>query len=279
VFSIDPNTGTESVLYAFHGGNDGAYPQAALINVQGTLYGTTFAGGVNCGHEGCGTVFAIDPITRTETVIYTFKGGRDGHHPTAALIELNGTLFGTTTGVGTVFSITPSGDEKVRYRFQDGNDGAGPVANLINANGVLYGTTQAGGSDCSLQDHSCGTVFSITPSGDEKVLYSFLGGNDGAEPWAGLINVGGVLFGTTLQGGTETCGFYYQGCGTIFSVTLGGIETVQHVFRASMANDGANPGANLIDFKGTLYGTTVFGGSGHCKYSAGGCGTVFSITP
>jgi hypothetical protein len=55
-------TGTEKVLYSF-GGGDGAYPLAGLINVNGTLYGTTYTGGsFSCFHHlGCGTVFALTP--------------------------------------------------------------------------------------------------------------------------------------------------------------------------------------------------------------------------
>jgi uncharacterized repeat protein (TIGR03803 family) len=55
VFSVDRNTGAENVLHSFLGGKDGAYPQAGLIAVKGTLYGTTTAGGA----YGYGTVFAL----------------------------------------------------------------------------------------------------------------------------------------------------------------------------------------------------------------------------
>jgi hypothetical protein len=42
------------------GGQDGAGPQSGLIDVKGTLYGTTYAGGGNgCSGEGCGTVYSI----------------------------------------------------------------------------------------------------------------------------------------------------------------------------------------------------------------------------
>jgi uncharacterized repeat protein (TIGR03803 family) len=60
VFSIDPNTGVETILYAFRGGTDGATPAASLREVKGTLYGTTDAGGgTGCYGYGCGTVFAL----------------------------------------------------------------------------------------------------------------------------------------------------------------------------------------------------------------------------
>lgn len=121
VFSIDPTTGAEKIVYRFNGGTDGAGPQAALINVKGRLYGTTFqGGGSGCTGfgVGCGTVFRINPAASTETVLYRFGGGTDGSGPNAALINIDGLLYGTTSmggsgsgpgcggfGCGTVFSV------------------------------------------------------------------------------------------------------------------------------------------------------------------------------
>jgi uncharacterized repeat protein (TIGR03803 family) len=70
VFSVDPSTGKETVLYAFTGLEDGAGPASGLIARQtgnsttGTsydLYGTTQLGGLpnGCGGQGCGTVFSL----------------------------------------------------------------------------------------------------------------------------------------------------------------------------------------------------------------------------
>ena len=103
--------GGESVVYSFKGGNDGAYPYAGLINVGGTLYGTTSAGGsANCD-GGCGTVFKVTP-RGAKSVVYSFKGGRDGAVPVASLISVGGTLYGTAReggrrGNGTVFAVAP----------------------------------------------------------------------------------------------------------------------------------------------------------------------------
>jgi len=56
VFSVDPNSGAEKVLYSFLGsGADDAYPISGVINVGGTLYGTTSGGSA----YGGGTVFAL----------------------------------------------------------------------------------------------------------------------------------------------------------------------------------------------------------------------------
>jgi uncharacterized repeat protein (TIGR03803 family) len=114
-FSIDPKTGVEKVLYDFCSQPDcadGAVPQASLIEVDGTLYGTTTeGGGTGCHGGGCGTVFALDPSTGAETVLYAFGDAPDGQFPNG-LIEVNGTLYGTTIfggagGYGTVFALEP----------------------------------------------------------------------------------------------------------------------------------------------------------------------------
>src|SRR5580698_4827003 len=90
----------------------------------------------------------------------------------------------------------------------------------------------------------------------EAVLYSFQGPpGDGKFAEAGLLNVGGILYGTTYQGGSGTgCGSA-NNCGTLFSVTLAGKETVLHSFAGG--GDGYFPAAGILDVKGILYGTTT----------------------
>jgi uncharacterized repeat protein (TIGR03803 family) len=111
VFSITPS-GTETILYSFNG-SDGSGPVATLLNVNGTLYGTTKGGGAY-GYGG--TVFSIT-LSGHETVLHSFEqtrtaGGQfDGLYPESGVIDVNGTLYGTTAfggrlGVGTVYSIT-----------------------------------------------------------------------------------------------------------------------------------------------------------------------------
>jgi uncharacterized repeat protein (TIGR03803 family) len=257
---------------------------AGLTYLKGTLYGTTSEGGASgCFRDaGCGTVYSITP-SGTETVLHSFKGRKDGSNPYARLVVRNGTLYGTTrlrggscvrpySSCGAVFSITPSGHETVLYGFAGPPDGSSPEARLLNVNGTFYGTTDEGGSVGTYCPRGCGTVFSITPGGKEKVLYSFRNGTDGAFPNAGLIDVNGTLYGTTSEGG----GGGAYGDGTVFSITLGGKETVLHSFAGSPA-DGADPEAGLTNVSGTLYGTTWSGGA-TCTFISGGCGTVFKIT-
>jgi uncharacterized repeat protein (TIGR03803 family) len=282
VFSITPS-GAETVLHSFGGSGDGAYPCAGLLDVKGTLYSTTNVGGAN----NLGTIFSITP-SGTETVVYSFKGGSgDGEYPfVGSLINVRGKLYdmtvnGGTNNEGTVFSVTPSGKEKVLHSFKGGSgDGELPYADLVNVKGTLYGTTYAGGSgSCSGYSSSegCGTVFSITRSGRETLLYSFKGGSgDGEFPEAGVINVKGTLYGTTMQGGGTGCGG--PGCGTLFAMTPSGTETVLHNFTGS--GDGQHPIADVLNVRGTLYSTTYQGGTGTgCTTGDNGCGTVFSLRP
>jgi uncharacterized repeat protein (TIGR03803 family) len=259
-------SGTESVVHSFGASGDGSVPSASLLDVNGTLYGTTTAGGSGegslCGPGGCGTVFRVT-TKGEENVVYSFSDA-NGVGPTASLIDVKGTLYGTTLYggagyAGTVFSLTPSGKESVLHSFGGRGDGASPYANLIEYKGKLYGTTSEGGA------HNDGTVFSITPSGQEEVLYSFKGASygDGRSPRAGLTVVGGDLYGTTFYDGS--------GAGTVFKLTLSGKERVIYRF-SPYRRDARAPGSTLINLNGRLYGTSWFGGSSY------GGGTVFSVT-
>ncbi len=294
----------ESVIYSFQGDfeaglNDGFYPTASLVDVKGTLYGTTQAGGI-----GCGIVFQLTPpvkpsTTWTETILHIFQCGNDGFYPnglvatyaptTHALLALYGTTvagggtgcdtFGGGYGCGTVFKLTPpvapvtTWTESVIYAFSGGSDGFNPEAGLVAAGGVLYGTTEdgGGGTGCGNGTDGCGTVFKVTTTGTETVLHAFQGGSDGAFPHGEPIDVNGAFYGTTLAGGGGTapaCGS--GGCGVIYKVTAKGVETVPYAFAGG--SDGLAPYGHLVDVKGTLYGTTIAGGG---KADAG---TVVKVT-
>ena len=268
--------GTEQVLYSFKGGKDGAYPEAGLIDVNGTLYGTTSAGG---SHDN-GTVLISAPAKRASCIASFGIDDADGANPTSRMIAVNGALYGNTSsgglgcisssctsrecgygsssGCGTIFKVSTSGSERIIYRFKNGRpDGLDPLAGFVDVKGTLYGTTSAGGS------RGQGTVIATTTSGRETVLHSFKGGSqDGAEPWAALIDVDGTLYGTTELGGTNNYG-------AVFSISLSRKEAVIYSFKAG--SDGAYPLGDLIDVKGTLYGTTSGGGTHHA-------GTVFSLS-
>jgi uncharacterized repeat protein (TIGR03803 family) len=125
-----------------------------LIDVKGTLYGTTSAG----GSSDNGTVYSIS-TTGTEEVLYSFRGYSYGGEPLAPLIDVKGALYGTTA-YGTVYSISTTGAETLLYHFTGEKSGESPAAPLIVVNDTLYGTTTKGGSGCG--HIGCGTIFTFS---------------------------------------------------------------------------------------------------------------------
>ncbi len=294
VFKLTPPTvsggqWTETVLYRFKGGSDGAVPVSNLIfDAKGALYGETYNGG---NSQGDGTVFKLTPPTLsggqwTETVLYRFKGGlSDGALPSGGLIfDAKGALYGTTwsggnTGLqfGVVFKLTPpalSGGqwtETVLYNFKGGADGAQPTAGLIFDNkGALYGATTSLGA-------GSGAVFKLTPSSGKNpwaitVLHGFSGTAGGYAPSASLIfDSQGALYGTAQTGGIAHQGVVFKLTPPLPSKSAW-TETVLTDFAGASIS---LPYCSLLfDAKGDLYGTTMNGASA-ATYG----GSVFKLTP
>jgi len=281
VFELRPASSggwTETVLYRFTGGSDGAFPEAGLIfDTAGNLYGTTIYG----GSSEDGTVFRLTaPATPgsvwTLNVLHNFIGHTDGKYCYGSLVfDPAGNLYGTTlfggqSGGGTVFQLTapaaPNGawTLNVLHNFKGGKDGLDPVGALIlDQKGALYGTTYSG------------TVFKEVPPAPHhtawtlKVLYGFdsvLGLSGG-----GLIaGKRGVLYGTTALGGSTNAGTVFQ---LTPPATRGGAWTDTTLYEFAGDSDGEYPLNGLIaDKNGNLYGITENGG-------ASGLGTVFKLTP
>ena len=125
-------------------------------------------------------------------------------------------------------------------------------AGLIQASdGNLYGTTVNGGI------YGNGTVFQIGTNGSFTSLYSFTGGNDGANPVASLIQASdGYLYGTTEYGGN-------YGDGAVFQMSTNGSVTSLYSFTGG--SDGGYPAAGLIQAgNGYLFGTAS-GGRPHVR--------------
>jgi uncharacterized repeat protein (TIGR03803 family) len=276
VYSISP-TGAFKTLHYFGEGYDGARPMAGLIDVNGTLYGTTEFGGTS----GVGTAYAIS-TSGSEKVLYNFTNGADGGYPWGPVTNIDGTLYGTTntggdlscrgqyfSGCGTVYSLSPSGSERVLHSFTGGSDGSFPYYGLLDVKGVLYGTT-AGGGDTTRYNGCCGTVFRITTAGEEKVVHGFTG-SDGSEPFGPLVNIDGTLYGTASEGGKPDIG-----SGVVFSLSMNGAVKVLHFFTDDKT-DGQEPEGQLVYEGGALYGTTYLGGVS-CKGASCGPGTIFSVT-
>jgi uncharacterized repeat protein (TIGR03803 family) len=216
VFKVD-TTGSETVLYAFKGAPDGELPILGLTRDEsGNLYGTTTSGGT----YGWGTVFKLTQAG-SETVLHSFNGGRDGADLfNAALIrDAKGNLYGVASGggksgpgcqpsrgCGLVFKVTKAGKEIVLYYFTGKADGSRPFGTLVSDKaGNLYDTTSGGGT------HGYGTVFKLSSTGKETVLYNFSGRKDGSQPLAGLVlDAKGNIYGTTWEGGISANGVVFQ---------------------------------------------------------------------
>lgn len=290
-----------------------------VFDSQGNLYGATSGGGSGscAGFFQCGTVYELSPPAQkggawTETVLYDFQGNQsgDGSSPAGGLIiDKSGNLYGTTgyggtgdcvllgskEGCGTVFELSPpkqkggAWTEKVLYSFKGGKDGYVPDGDLVfNSAGNLYGATIFGGgkgTTCNPLYQYCGTVFELSPPQQkggkwtERVLHSFAGGIDGANPNGGLVlDSAGGIYGTTSSGGNRGCkSDSGTGCGIAFELKLlsktGDSWSEKMLHRFTDGNDGAGPNGGLIfDAGGALYGAAGGGGTGKL-------GVVFRLAP
>jgi len=189
VFELSQSGGIwqEKVIYDFKYYNvnhDGAYPYAGVsLDKTGNLYGTTVYGGAgtSCPPGSCGAVYRLKHSQGgwKETILYSFRSGKDGSFPNAGVTLFGGKLYGTTlnggggncqfhgvTGCGTFFSLQQSGSKWIEtvFRLNIGN-GAIPQAGLVaNKKGVLFGTTFDGGrGSCMGPPPGCGVVFAWHP--------------------------------------------------------------------------------------------------------------------
>jgi hypothetical protein len=284
-----PGAWTEITLHSFKNASDGLYPEAGLVfdNV-GNLYGTAPNGGDNACIGGCGTVFRLSPPTVRGgpwkfTVLYSFKGNRDGYRPYwgSLILDAAGNIYGTTVyggnpaqcsgfGCGAVFELTRpirpgrAWTERILHRFGSGSDGATPFSGLIlGGRGNLYGMTQMGGAFAN------GVVFRLVPpvndvgSWTEEILYQFGSRSfDGLLPTAKLVFDGaGRLYGTTQSGGNGCTG---DGCGTVFRLTpppAGHIAWTEDILHSFTNTDGEEPEVGVIfDRAGNIYSSTYIGG-------------------
>lgn len=265
VFEVSPNGSggwTQTVLYSFTGGADGANPADAdvIFDKAGNLYGTTAGGGA----KNLGVVFELSPSSGgwTETVLHSFAGGLDWNNPYSGLLfDQAGNLYGTTYGGGpygdgTVFQLKPSSKgwtETVIHAF-DGATGSAPVGGLtFDRKGNLFGTTQGGGA------HKVGVVFEVHYAGKgtwtARAIHNFTGGSDGGYPYAErlIFDEAGHLYGTTQGGGVNNYGVVFK----LFHAGKGWKERVLYKFNGAVES---NPYSGLVmDSNGNLYGTCANG--------------------
>jgi len=242
--------------------NAGGAPYGGLTAVNGVLYGTDKE---SATYEG---VFSLTLAGKKKLV---FDLSTFGDSPPAGeLIYVNGELYGAITDSsdgdcfcvwGVEYKVSPSGTGQLIYRFTGASDDEYPAAGLVYLNGELYGTTSCYDPVYG-QFYCSGTVFSLSPTGAETTLYRFKGGSDGIHPFASLVYLHGLLYGTTVGGGTGNNG-------VVFAISPSGAEHV--VYRFKNTPDGSYPLAHLTVVGDALYGTTVNGG-------ANGLGSIFRVT-
>jgi uncharacterized repeat protein (TIGR03803 family) len=283
VFELSPPKGgaanwTQTTIYAFTGGADGASPHAALLmdNTNDNMYGTAYSGGAS----GQGVVFRLHRAGGhwNYSTLWSFTGGNDGGVPSGSLTMDNaGNLYGTTTSggtgvVGTVFELSPpvtgkQWAENVLYNFTGNNDGGEPMGNVVlGSDGNVYGTTAGYGASNN------GVIYRLTPptSGGNwsfSVLHAFQGGFDGEVPRDGLIqDANGKLYGTTAG--------FSSSRGNVFELNPDGSNyTVIYTIAGGQGFTGNGPwSAVSMGENGTLYGTTFAAGES-------AFGEVFSLKP
>ena len=159
--SQDGGAWTETVLYRFTGGADGASPSGELaMDAAGNLYGTTTNGLL----AEPGTVFRLSPAAGSWilTTLHTFTFHGDGAIPEGGVIlDKQGNLYGVTRnggdattatgcsfermGCGTIYEISPTStgwnEQILHYFHQNDNIGIFPTEGLVfGRGGSLYGT-------------------------------------------------------------------------------------------------------------------------------------------
>ena len=277
-----------NVLSSFDGANGYNPEQLITVAPDGSLYGTTLAGGsghCNYSGPGCGTVFRLQPPATfcgsvscpwTVTDLHQFLGQpSDGWFPNGGslIMDSGGNLYGTTEygglyGFGVVYELSPTPNDwtmSVLYNFTGLSDGGYPPSGVVFDNaGNLYGVTYAGG------EQNYGAAYQLTHAASgwtEHVLHSFNYQTDGAYPSGSpVIDSSGNVYGSTESYGPNNGG-------TVWELSPGNGGWTFSVLYAFTGGPGGGPfGGLFLDGAGNLYGTTINDG-------AHGWGSVFRLSP
>ena len=201
--------------------------------------------------------------------IHEFLGTGDGAIPNGNVtFDSSGNMYGTSSGVftsyGTVWKINTSGKFFLLHVFDSDTDGYGPVGNVtLDAMGNLYGTDYGDG-----RNFSNGNVWKIDTSGNYTPIYTFSGGDDGAQPDGSvLFDSAGNMYGTTSTGGM-------YGFGTVWMISASGNFSPIHAFSGG-ADGGYPTGSLTFDASGDLVGTAS--AYGLLTDGSQGAGTIWKI--
>ena len=267
IYKISTDGTTFTVVHSINGSTEGTpwYGNTApIVGADGNFYGS-----VSDGNSNYGTIYKMTAAGSMK-VLFAFDG--TVRYPYGIVQGSDGNFYGTagaSTGnqYGIVFRITAAGKFTILHTFAGyPNDGAQPYGSIIQAaDGNFYGTTKAGG----LNDR--GTIYKMTLKGVVTIIHSFSSSDGfGYFPFAGVIQAtDGKLYGATTSPG----GILFQG------TSSGGYSVMVKLTGTTGLYPGSNPQIPMFQHtNGTLYGDTVYGGSGNVNCgTSGNCGVLYSL--
>jgi uncharacterized repeat protein (TIGR03803 family) len=299
VFSITPG-GTYTIMHTFDpfvpGAMDinqwpnGTTPIGGLLINNGTIYGTTSAGGQGGvvgpdGTNGAGIIYSMSTGGGGFTVLHNFDGSLNTGPQGMIIFGQDGAIYGTQFGGGTynqgvIWRMPIGGSYQVLYNFlgniQPGgsSDGANPEGRLaLGPDGTIYGTTSFGGDPSG--DGTAWSIKLVSGTWAYQQIYKFNGNTGGSLPHSGLILAAdGALYGTTAGGGL-------YGGGTFYKLVPNGSAWTYVTLHNFIPRDpnGDSPYGDLLYANNNFYGMNLTGGSiAQCVNNSNGCGTVFQFT-
>ncbi len=269
IFSVNSDGSNFKTVIAFND-TDGYLPLNSPFEASnGKIYGVASGGGTH----NWGTLYGIDPVTDSFSVIYNFRDGSLGATPESNLMQVNNgliysmTAIGGDSDIGDIFSYNIVTKQLLNvYSFSLCDSGCEPSSQnlMLASNGKLYGMTEYGKYCTLLENNYGGVIFSFDITGGVYTdLYNFDCGNDsdGTYPYGSLVEYpGGKLYGTSGGGIT--------GHGVIFCFDTSN-NTCKNVYAFPTAI-GVYPG-QLVPYDGKFYSSCLEGGYG--------AGTIFSFDP
>jgi uncharacterized repeat protein (TIGR03803 family) len=267
-------TASNALLY-FQWRRDGGTGPTNLtdvVNVSGTGTSTLTISNASPSNAGVYSVLVSNAagVALSSNAFLTIIPWR----PVIAVQPTNRTVL---LGETALFAVGVNGSRPLYYRWQrsgtnlsEGGNVAGTttsVMTITNVSQADVGTYAVVVTNASGSSTSAGATLTVISSNAPDVtlstLYSFSGGNDGANPNGLTLATNGVLYGTTQHGGTNSLG-------TIFQLTAG---PPIGLYSFTGDADGANPFAGVAQgADGNFYGTAFQGG-------ASDNGTVYKLTP
>jgi uncharacterized repeat protein (TIGR03803 family) len=280
LFKINTNGMGYMVIHSFNTNSltDGDYPTGDIVvTPDGWLCGTTVYGGAN----NVGTIYKISTNGMNFSLIHSFASHNIDNpdnateDPENLMQAKDGSLYGIIVGNtggygGCVFKLESDAggySEIHTFGVNPNGDLNLPTTGLVQGpDGALYGGTFSGYRDVS----EAGGIYRVSEDGlVYSVIYTFpgTGGTFPDEPYSAFcIGTNGVLYGTTVYGGSN-------GLGCVFSVNTNGLGFKQMYAFADLGNHTSLFPKSLIQGRdGELYGTTAYGGSV-------GVGMAFRIEP